>query len=69
MKPTPSEETKTSAAQGYGITMKPLTPDLQQKYGFTGKGQVYVSFIDPNSAADKAGLQPGDVITVPTRSF
>jgi Do/DeqQ family serine protease len=62
VKPTPSEESKTNPAQGYGITMKPLPADLAQKYGFTGKGQVYVSFVDPNSAADKAGLQPGDVI-------
>lgn len=62
VKPTPLEEAKASAAsQGYGITMKPLPPEVAQKYGF-GKAATYISFIEPSSPADKADLRAGDVI-------
>jgi serine protease Do len=60
VKPTPAEEVKANPAQGYGITMKPIPTEYASK--FTGKAQVYVSFVDANSPADKAGLQAGDIV-------
>ena len=62
VKPTPLEETKAAASTGFGITMKPIPPEAAAKYGLAGKAQTYLSFVDPGSAADKAGLQAGDAI-------
>ncbi len=62
VKPTPSEEAKSNPASGYGITMKPIPPEAAQKWGLTGKAQVYISFVEVGSAAEKAGLVPGDAI-------
>ncbi|MBI2394719.1 MAG: trypsin-like peptidase domain-containing protein [Deltaproteobacteria bacterium] len=63
VKPTPLEEqAKASpASSGYGITMKPIPPEAASKYGF-GKAQTFVSYVEPSSPADKAGLQAGDVV-------
>lgn len=61
VKPIPLEEIKASASSGFGITMKPIPPEAAAKYGY-GKALTYVSFVEPNSPADKAGLMPGDVI-------
>jgi Do/DeqQ family serine protease len=62
VKPTPMEETKTNASVGYGITMKPIPPELISKYSLSGKAQTYVSYVEPFSPADKAGVQAGDAI-------
>ncbi len=67
VKPTPLEEAKAGTPQSYGITMKPIPSDAAAKYGF-GKAQTYISFVEPNSPADKAGMQPGDVILEATGS-
>lgn len=61
VKATPLEESKAGSPQSYGITMKQLPPDVAVKYGF-GKAQAFISFVEPNSPADKQGLQPADVI-------
>lgn len=46
-----------------GLALSPLTPDIRQQIGVdeTVKG-VVISGIKSNSPADRAGLQPGDVI-------
>lgn len=63
VKPTPLEEqAKASpATSGYGITMKAIPADAAAKYGF-GKAQTFISYVEPSSPADKAGLQAGDVV-------
>lgn len=61
VKPTPLEEAKTGNPASYGITMKPIPAEAASKFGF-GKAQTYISFVEANSPADKAGMQPGDVI-------
>jgi S1-C subfamily serine protease len=62
VKPTPMEETKSNPSIGYGITMKPIPPELISKYSLSGKAQTYVSYVEPFSPADKAGVQAGDAI-------
>jgi Do/DeqQ family serine protease len=62
VKPTPSEEIKSSSQSGYGLTLKPIPADVIAKADLDGKAQVYISTVDTASAADKAGLQPNDVI-------
>lgn len=62
VKPTPSEEVKAPANVGFGITMKPIPEEALKKYGLVGKAQTYISYVEPNSPADRAGIQPGDAI-------
>jgi S1-C subfamily serine protease len=56
------EETKSNPSIGYGITMKAIPTELVTKYGLSGKAQTYVSYVEPFSPADKAGVQAGDAI-------
>ncbi len=39
-----------------------LTPGLRNQIGYNGQGGVAVAQVVPGSPADKAGIQPGDVI-------
>jgi len=45
-----------------GVGLATLTSGLKNQIGYTGSGGVAVYQVVPGSAADKAGLQPGDVI-------
>lgn len=45
-----------------GVTVQALTPDLEEYFGATNGG-VLVSSVAQNSAAAKAGVKAGDVIT------
>jgi serine protease Do len=44
-----------------GVTVQPLTHDLEEYFGATSGGAL-VSSVAPDSAASKAGLKAGDVI-------
>jgi len=46
-----------------GIVAQPLTPELATAFGVNSRFGVVVGRIRPNSPAEKAGLQVGDVIT------
>lgn len=46
-----------------GVTVQPLTSDLAQSLGIPNGQGVLVNSVAPGSPADKAGIQPGDVIT------
>lgn len=35
---------------------------LRQRFGYEGEGRVFVRGVQPGSDADRAGLQPGDII-------
>ncbi len=45
-----------------GINAQDITPDLAESFGIHGHGGAIVSGVYPGSAADHAGLVPGDVL-------
>jgi len=45
-----------------GVVMQDLTPDLAQAFGLKRHRGAVVTQVVPGSAAEKAGLRPGDVI-------
>ena len=46
-----------------GVSIQPLTQDLAESFGLERPDGALVSTVAPNSAAAKAGLRSGDVIT------
>jgi serine protease Do len=46
-----------------GVVAQQLTPELEQTFGLKNVQGVVISQVEPGSAADKAGLKTGDVIT------
>jgi serine protease Do len=46
-----------------GVSIQPLTQDLAESFGLERPDGALVSTVAPNSAAAKAGLKSGDVIT------
>lgn len=64
----PGEEGALSMTKGakadqmLGLSVRPITPSLRQQSGYQGDGQIFVSQVAPGSEADRAGLQPGDVV-------
>jgi S1-C subfamily serine protease len=46
-----------------GIRVDNMTNQLREFFGVTGDGGVLVASVDSGSAAEKAGLKAGDVIT------
>jgi serine protease Do len=58
-----SSATEGSDAQGFGMTVQPLTPEVARELELTGRREgVVIRDIDPDGAAAAAGLQAGDVI-------
>jgi Do/DeqQ family serine protease len=45
-----------------GVTLQDLTPDLAEAFGLRQRGGTVVARVSPDSAAERAGLRPGDVI-------
>jgi len=46
-----------------GVKMQDLTADLAAAFGLDGKKGAVIAEVEPNSAAKKAGLRSGDIIT------
>ncbi|MCI1768508.1 MAG: PDZ domain-containing protein, partial [Acetobacter peroxydans] len=63
---TPASSTSgapTSAGQHLGVSLVPLTQQMRQQLGLGADVHgVVVSDVEPGSAADQAGVRPGDVI-------
>jgi serine protease Do len=45
-----------------GVQIQSLTPELAKSFGLNNTNGVLVALVEPRSPAEKAGLQPGDVI-------
>ncbi len=45
-----------------GVTIQPVDQDLAQTFGLDEPTGALVANVEPGSAAEKAGLQPGDVV-------
>ncbi|MBI5609101.1 MAG: Do family serine endopeptidase [Deltaproteobacteria bacterium] len=45
-----------------GVGLQALTADLRQSLGASGDGGVLITEVQPQSPADKAGLQRGDIV-------
>ena len=44
------------------MSLQPLTKELAEQFGVKSDSGVVISDIEPGSAAEEAGLEPGDVI-------
>ena len=64
----PNEDAERSRRQGsdeggmLGLAVAELTSTLRQRLRYEGDGTVFVRAVTPGSEADRAGLEPGDVI-------
>jgi serine protease Do len=48
---------------GLGLTLAPLTPDVRSQLNLPSSATgAVVTQVNPNSAADQAGVQPGDLL-------
>jgi serine protease Do len=45
-----------------GVALQDLTAGLRNQIGYTGPGGLAVVQVEPGTPADKAGLEPGDVV-------
>ncbi len=48
---------------GFGLSLRALTPEVREQLGIDATRGVLVSEVAPGSAAARAGLRPGDVVT------
>ncbi len=46
-----------------GIHLQDLTPEIAGQLGFTGEHGVVISQVEPGSQADRAGIEPGCIVT------
>lgn len=63
----PSQEVLAAAggkqsSEKLGVSVQNLTDDLASRYGYEGLKGVIVTDVDPDSPADRAGVQPGSLI-------
>jgi len=60
--PTESEVADSQAQRLFGLQLQNLTPDLTDALGYVQGRGVLISAVEPDSAADRAGIQRGLVI-------
>ena len=48
--------------EGLGLRLQNLTTELAQRFGFAEVNGVLIAEVEPGSPADRAGLQPGNLI-------
>jgi serine protease Do len=61
-KSTKPEERSSKSQQLFGMQIQNLTPDLTDALGYAAGKGVLISGVDPDSPADRAGMQRGLVI-------
>ena len=57
-----AEKTAEKEKEDMGITVRELTPEMANRYGFSDDEGVIVANVEPGSPADEAGLKKGDII-------
>jgi len=59
-----AESKNANAQEGgmLGLALEEMTPRLRERFRYEGDGEVFVRGVEPGSDADRAGLQPGDII-------
>ena len=45
-----------------GLRVREMTPELAKRYGLDSQAGVVVSEVDPEGAAEAAGIEPGDIV-------
>ncbi|HKY33062.1 MAG TPA: Do family serine endopeptidase [Candidatus Polarisedimenticolia bacterium] len=60
--PRRAQAPSAGSEEGLGLALRDLRPPLDEQLGMRGERGVVVQDVEPGSAADEAGLQPGDVI-------
>jgi serine protease Do len=58
----PLPDALLQAKRVLGLTVEPLTPLLAEKYRLSSDDGMYVAQVAEGGSADRAGVQPGDVI-------
>lgn len=58
----PLPDAIVQARQRLGITIEPLTPMLAERYDVEAEDGMFITQVERDSIAARAGLQPGDVI-------
>ncbi|MEO6906733.1 MAG: Do family serine endopeptidase [Abditibacteriaceae bacterium] len=58
----PGNEPPASNNDKLGLSVRPLTPDLAQRFGIKSNSGVLIVGVKSNSPADNAGLKQGDVV-------
>lgn len=53
---------ESKSANTYGMALTPLSPALRGKHRLKSANGLVVLSVEPNSPADRSGLQPGDLI-------
>jgi serine protease Do len=62
-KPEGARAAVERSSGGFGLSLRALTPELRQQLGVDTSQGALVGEVAPGSAAARAGLRPGDVVT------
>ena len=60
--PVPTPDAIVESRRRFGMTVEQLTPIMAEKYHLATEDGLFVSAVARNSVAEKAGIEPGDVI-------
>ncbi len=61
-KTMPTPDAIVQAKKKLGIVVEQLTPMTAQKYGLADEDGIFVTEVAKDSAAEKAGVRPGDIV-------
>jgi len=60
--PEPVKVAEESVSSDWGLQLQTLTKDLAEQMGYAGLTGAVITDVEPDSPADKAELEPGDLI-------